>query len=53
MTIMNLTKFTPYPGTPAYPTVRSYGAFDENWEQMNAMNFVFIPNGLSEAVLET
>jgi radical SAM superfamily enzyme YgiQ (UPF0313 family) len=48
-----ITKFTPYPGTPAYPTIREYGTFDEDWEQMNAMSFRFIPHGLSEDVLET
>lgn len=48
-----ITKFTPYPGTPAYPTILKHGAFTENWEQMNAMNFVFIPNGLTEETLET
>lgn len=51
--LCQVTKFTPYPGTPAYPGVRNHGAFDENWEQMNAMNFVFIPNGLTEEILET
>ena len=51
--LCQVTKFTPYPGTPAYPGVRSHGAFDENWEQMNAMNFVFIPNGLTPEILET
>ena len=43
-----ITKFTPYPGTPAYPTILKHGTFTENWEQMNAMNFVFVPNGLTE-----
>ena len=51
--LCQITKFTPYPGTPAYPTIRSYGTFTENWEQMNAMNFKFIPSGLSEDILET
>ena len=51
--ICQITKFTPYPGTPAYPTVHQHGAFVEDWERMNAMNFVFVPNGLSEEVLET
>jgi anaerobic magnesium-protoporphyrin IX monomethyl ester cyclase len=51
--ICQVTKFTPYPGTPSYPTIREYGTFTEDWEQMNAMNFVFIPNGLSEEALET
>ena len=48
-----ITKFTPYPGTPAYPTIREHGTFDEDWEQMNAMSFRFVPHGLSEDVLET
>ena len=47
-----ITKFTPYPGTPAYPTIREHGAFDEDWERMNAMNFVFIPHGLTADILE-
>ena len=51
--LCQITKFTPYPGTPAYPTIRSYGSFEEDWEQMNAMNFKFIPTGLSEDTLET
>ena len=50
--IAQVTKFTPYPGTPVYPTIRQYGAFTEDWERMNAMNFLFIPHGLSEDVLE-
>ncbi|MBI2963618.1 MAG: cobalamin B12-binding domain-containing protein [Deltaproteobacteria bacterium] len=51
--LCQITKFTPYPGTPAYPTIRAHGAFTEDWERMNAMNFVFVPSGLSEAALET
>jgi radical SAM superfamily enzyme YgiQ (UPF0313 family) len=50
--LVQVTKFTPYPGTPSYATVRSHGAFDEDWEQMNAMNWVFVPNGLSAETLE-
>jgi radical SAM superfamily enzyme YgiQ (UPF0313 family) len=51
--LCQITKFTPYPGTPAYPTIGAHGTFDENWERMNAMNFVFLPHGLDEDVLET
>jgi anaerobic magnesium-protoporphyrin IX monomethyl ester cyclase len=51
--LCQITKFTPYPGTPSYPTIRRYGSFTERWEEMNAMNFVFIPTGLDEDVLET
>jgi len=50
--LCQITKFTPYPGTPAYPTVHQHGSFHEDWERMNAMNFVFIPNGLDEKILE-
>ena len=50
--ICQITKFTPYPGTPAYPTVQQFGTFVEDWERMNAMNFVFVPNGLTIDALE-
>ncbi|HYD48890.1 MAG TPA: radical SAM protein [Terriglobales bacterium] len=50
--LCQITKFTPYPGTPAYPTVQQHGSFEENWEEMNAMNFVFVPNGLTRPQLE-
>jgi anaerobic magnesium-protoporphyrin IX monomethyl ester cyclase len=51
--LCQITKFTPYPGTPAYPTIRQHGSFEEDWERMNAMNFVFVPRGLTEEILET
>jgi radical SAM superfamily enzyme YgiQ (UPF0313 family) len=47
-----VTKFTPYPGTPSYATIRDFGTFTENWEEMNAMNFVFIPHGLTAEILQ-
>jgi anaerobic magnesium-protoporphyrin IX monomethyl ester cyclase len=50
--VAQVTKFTPYPGTPAYPTIHQYGSFTEDWERMNAMQFIFIPSGLDEAILE-
>jgi radical SAM superfamily enzyme YgiQ (UPF0313 family) len=50
--ICQITKFTPYPGTPSYPTIRQHGTFEEDWEQMNAMNFVFLPKGLDRDTLE-
>jgi radical SAM superfamily enzyme YgiQ (UPF0313 family) len=50
--LCQITKFTPYPGTPAYPTIQQHGEFDEDWERMNAMQFVFVPRGLSVAELE-
>jgi radical SAM superfamily enzyme YgiQ (UPF0313 family) len=50
--LVQITKFTPYPGTPSYPTVRSHGAFTEDWERMNAMHWVFVPSGLTPETLE-
>jgi len=50
--LVQITKFTPYPGTPSYPTIRAYGRFDEDWERMNAMQWVFVPHGLTPERLE-
>jgi radical SAM superfamily enzyme YgiQ (UPF0313 family) len=50
--LVQITKFTPYPGTPSYPTVRDHGRFEEDWERMNAMNWVFVPRGLTAEALE-
>lgn len=50
--LAQITKFAPYPGTPAYPTIREHGTFDEDWERMNAMNWLFVPKGLTPEVLE-
>jgi anaerobic magnesium-protoporphyrin IX monomethyl ester cyclase len=43
---MNMTKFTPFPGSPIYKTVREEGEFNEKWELMNCLNFVFVPKGI-------
>jgi anaerobic magnesium-protoporphyrin IX monomethyl ester cyclase len=50
--LVQITKFTPYPGTPSYPTIRERGRFTEDWERMNAMNWVFVPHGLTPERLE-
>jgi radical SAM superfamily enzyme YgiQ (UPF0313 family) len=49
---INVTKFTPFPGAPIYRTIREQGTFEENWELMNCMNFVFVPHGMTKAQLE-
>ena len=43
---MNMTKFTPFPGSPIYQTIHDEGTFDEKWELMNCLNFVFVPKGI-------
>lgn len=50
--LAQVTKFTPYPGTPSYPTIRDHGAFEEDWARMNAMNWVFVPRGLDVPTLD-
>jgi anaerobic magnesium-protoporphyrin IX monomethyl ester cyclase len=43
---LNMTKFTPFPGAPAYKTIHEEGVFNEDWELMNCLNFVFVPKGI-------
>jgi anaerobic magnesium-protoporphyrin IX monomethyl ester cyclase len=50
--LVQITKFTPYPGTPSYATIHEHGTFHEEWDAMNAMNWVFVPKGLSPAIME-
>jgi radical SAM superfamily enzyme YgiQ (UPF0313 family) len=50
--LAQVTKFTPYPGTPSYETVSEHGVFREDWERMNAMHWVFVPHGLTPETLE-
>jgi anaerobic magnesium-protoporphyrin IX monomethyl ester cyclase len=43
---LNMTKFTPFPGSPIYQTINDEGTFTEQWELMNCLNFVFVPKGI-------
>jgi len=43
---MNMSKFTPFPGAPLWKTIRNEGEFEEDWEKMNCLNFVFIPKSI-------
>ncbi len=52
MTIMNLTKFTPYPGSPIYRELYGTNIRDDHWEKMNGMNFVWAPEGISVKELD-
>lgn len=50
---MNMSKFTPFPGAPLWKTIREEGEFNEDWEQMNCLNFVFVPKSIgSREILE-
>ena len=52
MTIMNLTKFTPYPGSPVYRDLFGTNIRDDAWEKMNGMNFVWAPEGFTVEELD-
>ncbi len=44
---MNMAKFTPFPGAPLWSSIRKEGTFEEDWAQMNCLNFVFVPKSIS------
>ena len=48
----NLAKFTPFPGSPLYENINEMGTFEENWDKMDCMNFLFVPNGMEKKRLE-
>jgi radical SAM superfamily enzyme YgiQ (UPF0313 family) len=48
----NLSKFTPFPGSPLYEDIHEYGTFNEDWEKMDCMHFLFVPHGMSKDRLE-
>jgi anaerobic magnesium-protoporphyrin IX monomethyl ester cyclase len=52
MDIMNLTKFTPYPGSPVYVELYGTKIRPEDWRRMNGMNFVWAPEGISTEELD-
>ena len=47
----NLAKFTPFPGSPIYKKIKEkgdkLGRFNEDWEKMDCMKFLFVPNGIT------
>ena len=49
---INVSKFTPFPGTPLYEKAHELGTFDEDWEKMDCMNFLFVPKGMTAELLE-
>lgn len=52
----NLAKFTPFPGSPIYKKIKeegeAIGTFNEDWEQMDCMQFQFIPKGMEHDQME-
>jgi hypothetical protein len=50
---MNLSKFTPYPGSPIYRKLYGTSIREEDWERLNGMNFVYKADGFTEKELDT
>lgn len=48
----NLSKFTPFPGSPIYEKIHELGEFDEDPAKMDCMHFVFVPKGMDRKRLE-
>jgi len=44
---MNMSKFTPFHGAPAWRDLQEFGTLKEDWRQMNCLNFVFVPSGIA------
>ncbi|WP_317930840.1 B12-binding domain-containing radical SAM protein [Halioxenophilus sp. WMMB6] len=53
LTIMHLTKFTPYPGSPIYRDLYGTNIRDDHWEKMNGMNFLWTPEALTQEELNS
>lgn len=51
LTTMNLSKFTPYPGSPIYIKLYGTSIRDEDWDRMNGMNFIYTPENISMETL--
>ncbi len=52
MHMMNLTKFTPYPGSPVYIDLYGTKIRPDHWEKMNGMNFLWSPPGMTTEELD-
>jgi len=52
LTTMNLSKFTPYPGSPIYRKLYGASIREEDWEKLNGMNFVYQAEGFTEKELD-
>ncbi|WP_027368680.1 B12-binding domain-containing radical SAM protein [Desulfocurvibacter africanus] len=53
---LNMTKFTPFPGSPIYDEIKAangqLGEFDEDWQRMDCMHFLFVAKGMTRERLD-
>lgn len=52
LTTMNLSKFTPYPGSPIYRKLYGASIIESDWARLNGMNFVYQAEGFTEEELD-
>jgi radical SAM superfamily enzyme YgiQ (UPF0313 family) len=50
---ISVSLMTPFPGTELYKRASEFGDFNPDWENMNLLNVVFIPHGLTREDLLT
>jgi radical SAM superfamily enzyme YgiQ (UPF0313 family) len=48
---ISVMMLTPFPGSELYRQAHHYGVFKNEWEKMNLLQPVFIPEGLDEQTL--
>jgi hypothetical protein len=44
---ISVSLMTPFPGTELYSRASEFGEFNPDWANMNLLNIVFIPHGLT------
>lgn len=48
----NISRFTPYPGSPLYEKIHELGNFEEDWGKMDGLHFQFTPKGIRKELME-
>ncbi|MDX2469857.1 MAG: radical SAM protein [SAR324 cluster bacterium] len=52
LTILNLSKFSPYPGSPIYEDLYQAKLRDEDWGKLNSMNFIWESDEITHEELD-
>jgi radical SAM superfamily enzyme YgiQ (UPF0313 family) len=50
---ISVMMLTPFPGSELYKRARHYGIFNNDWDKMNLLQPVFVPEGLDEERLNS
>jgi radical SAM superfamily enzyme YgiQ (UPF0313 family) len=49
---ISVCQMIPFPGSEMYEIGQKFGHVEKDWEKMNLLDVVFVPNGLSKQMLE-